>query len=172
KAAEQAAADTAMRTQSVLTYLANSLRSGDRQVPYSLVTATDLRSISPQATIAADSSSPPIVLNEWAAHDIGVKVGDPLTLEYYVWEEPGRLLTRTADFRIAAVVPIDGAAADRDLAPIYPGITEAKSLADWNPPFPIDLRRVRRSDEEYWDKYRTTPKAFISLEVGQSLWRS
>src|SRR5207244_7775651 len=77
-----------------------------------------------------------------------------------------------ADFRIAAVVPIDGAAADRDLAPIYPGITEAKSLADWNPPFPIDLRRVRRSDEEYWDKYRTTPKAFGPLEVGQSLWRS
>ena len=27
-------------------------------------------------------------------------------------------------------------------------------------------------DEDYWKQYRTTPKAFIPLEVGQALWRS
>src|SRR5207244_6854051 len=80
--------------------------------------------------------------------------------------------TRTSDFAVAAVVPIAGLAADRDLAPVYPGITEAKSLGDWDPPFPIDLSRVRKVDEEYWDRYRTTPKAFVSLDVGQRLWRS
>ena len=69
----------------------------------------------------------------------GAGKGDPLTLEYYVWEEPGRLLTRSAEFRIAAVVPIAGAAADRDLAPVYPGLTEARSVVDWDPPFPFDL---------------------------------
>ena len=89
-----------------------------------------------------------------------------------MWEEPGRLVTHRADFRIAAIVPIAGVAADRDLVPVYPGITEARSLLDWDPPFPIDLRRVRRIDEDYWDTYRTTPKAFIPLEVGQTLWRS
>ena len=41
----------------------------------------------------------PIVLNDWAARDLAVKVGDPLSLEYYLWEDPGRLVTRTADFR-------------------------------------------------------------------------
>src|SRR6185295_19683019 len=56
--------------------------------------------------------------------------------------------------------------------PVYPGISDTSSLRDWDPPFPIDLRRVRRVDEDYWDKYRTTPKAFVALEVGQSLWRS
>src|SRR5262249_51771421 len=100
------------------------------------------------------------------------RVGDPLVLEYYVWEEPGRLLTRTADFQVAAVVPIDGPAADRSFAPSYPGITEANTLADWDPPFPIDLKRVRPIDEDYWKKYRTVPKAFIPFEVGQALWRS
>ena len=35
--------------QPVLTYLANTIRSGDREVPYSLVTAIDLRSIAPVA---------------------------------------------------------------------------------------------------------------------------
>ena len=29
-----------------------------------------------------------------------------------------------------------------------------------------------RVDEDYWKQYRTTPKAFIPLEVGQRLWRS
>src|SRR5439155_2114902 len=77
-----------------------------------------------------------------------------------------------ADFRIAAIVPISGMAADRDLAPVYPGITEAKTLGNWDPPFPIDLRRIRPADEAYWETYRTTPKAFVPLDVGQRLWRS
>ncbi|PYR01564.1 MAG: hypothetical protein DMF97_07260 [Acidobacteria bacterium] len=171
-AVEAAAADAGMTPQSVLTYLANSVRSGNREVPYSLVTATDLRTIAPDTPLDPSSNPPPIVLNAWAARDLGVRAGDPLSLEYYVWEEPGRLLTRTADFQIAAVVPIAGAAADRDLVPVYPGITEAQTLGDWDPPFPIDLKRVRRVDEDYWKQYRTTPKAFVPLEVGQRLWRS
>ncbi len=79
-------------------------------------------------------------------------------------------MTRHAEFRLAAIVPI--AAGDRDMAPTYPGITDSPTLDDWDPPFPLDLRRVRPLDEEYWKMYRTTPKAFIPLEVGQDLWRS
>ena len=101
---------------------------------------------------------------------MGAEVGDPVTMEYYVWEEPGQLATRTADFRVAAIVPIE--TGDRDLAPTYPGISDSPSLADWDPPFPIDLRRIRPADERYWKQYRTTPKAFVPLEVGQRLWRS
>jgi putative ABC transport system permease protein len=171
-AVDRAAAANGVKTQPILTYLANSMRSGARQVPYSLVTATDLRTIGSAAALARDSSPPPIVLNDWTARDLKVRVGDPLTLDYYVWEDPGRLLSRTADFRVAAIVPLAGAAADRDFAPVYPGITEAAALADWDPPFPIDLGRVRPIDEDYWHRYRTTPKAFVSFEVGQRLWRS
>src|SRR6185503_3100214 len=115
---------------------------------------------------------PPIVINEWVARELDARAGDPLTLEYYVWQEPGLLETRTADFEIAAVVPLAGAAADRDLSPVYPGISEADTLGDWDPPFPIDLKRVRPQDEEYWKQHRATPKAFIAFEQGQALWRS
>ena len=76
--------------------------------------------------------------------------------------------TQTREFRVAAIVPIDGAAADRDLVPEYPGITDSDRVADWDPPFPIDLKRVRPVDEEYWDRYRATPKAFIPIERGQA----
>ncbi len=167
---EEAAAATGMTTRPVLTYLANAIRSGTREVPYSLVTAIDLASVAP--SIRHGSSRTPIVLNDWTARELGVEVGSPLTLDYYAWEEPGRLRTRSADFEVAAIVPIAGAAADRDLAPVYPGITEANTFSDWDPPFPIDLRKVRPVDEAYWKTYRTTPKAFIPLEAGQALWRS
>jgi ABC-type lipoprotein release transport system permease subunit len=167
--------DAAKRRKStarpVLTYLANTIRSGNHQVPYSLVTAMDLKAIAPSLVIAA-AGAPPVVINDWTARDLGVTVGDPLTLEYYVWEDPGVLRTKSAEFRIAAVVPIAGAAADRDLAPVYPGITAAQDFADWDPPFPIDLRRVRPQDEAYWKAYRTTPKAFIAFEDGRKLWQS
>jgi ABC-type lipoprotein release transport system permease subunit len=164
-----------MTARPVLTYLANSLRSGERQVPYSLVTAMDLSSVAPSvsfATSAGGAAAPPIVINDWTARELAVKIGDPLTLVYYVWQEPGLLETRSADFRVAAIVPIAGAAADRDLSPVYPGITEADTLGDWDPPFPIDLKRVRPIDEAYWKQYRTTPKAFIPLQEGQRLWQS
>ncbi len=173
RAATKAAADSGMKAQPVFTYLANSLRSHGREVPYSLVTAMDLRTLTSAPITDAGSLQPPsIVLNDWTARNLGAAPGDPIALEYYLWEEPGRLLTLSHVFRVAAVVPIEGAAADRNFAPAYPGITDADTIGTWSPPFPIDLRRVRKVDEDYWKKYRTTPKAFISLEAGQALWRS
>src|SRR6185503_2116830 len=61
---------------------------------------------------------------------------------------------------------------DRDMAPTFPGISDKPTLDDWDPPFPVDLKRVRKIDEQYWEQHRTTPKAFVSLEVGQRLWRT
>ena len=155
-----------------LTYLANSIRSGDREVPYSTITAIDTRVLGWSAPDAEKQQPGAIYLNEWTAKDLQVREGDPITLEYYVWETEGRLVTRTSDFRVARTLPMAGTAADRDLVPEYPGITDSDRVADWDPPFPIDLKRVRPVDEEYWKQYRATPKAFIPIERGQQLWSS
>ena len=80
----------------------------------------------------------------------------------------GRLGTRSADFTLAGVVPVSGS--DRDLVPVFPGISDSPTLESWDPPFPIDLRRVRPIDEEYWKQFRTTPKAYVPLAAGQRLW--
>ncbi len=169
-AAEHQATEMALRPHSVFTYLANTLKSGEHEVPYSLIAAIDPGAIAGLETTTGDR--PAIVLNDWTARDLGARIGDPLTLEYSVWEPPGRLARRTADFRITGVVPMQGLAADRTLAPVYPGMTDSNSMADWDPPFPIDLRRVRPQDEDYWKRYRTTPKAFVRFDIGQQLWRS
>ncbi len=174
-AALEAATGMGLQTQPVFTYLANSLRSGNREIPYSLVTAMDLPGSAPirtqpDALPAPDLQLPPITLTDWAARDLQVSTGATVTMEYYLWEEPGRLLSQTKAFRVDRVVPLS--AGDREMAPDYPGITDSPSLDDWNPPFPVNLRRVRLADEAYWRTYRTTPKAFIPLAVGQQLWRS
>jgi ABC-type antimicrobial peptide transport system permease subunit len=113
-----------------------------------------------------------LYLDDWAAKDLGAKIGDAVTLEYYYWEPSGSLITRTAAFPLTGVLPMTGIAIDRDLVPEYPGITGADTIGSWDPPFPIDLKRVRPRDEEYWKLYRTAPKAFISLKAGQDLWGS
>lgn len=175
--AAQSTGDT--RGSPFLTYLVNSIAGPAREVPYSLVTAVSdeqfraLSQASPLAPTQGEQNRvPPILLNDWAARDLNVKPGDPVTLEYYLWQHEGRLTTEKAEFQVAGVVKIAGLAADRDLVPEYPGITETDSLSDWDPPFPMDLGRVRPVDEDYWDKYRTTPKAFIPLSTGARLWGS
>ena len=89
-------------------------------------------------------------------------------MEYYAWEEPGRLVTRTATFTVAGVVPIS--AGGRDLSPTFPGITDSPTLDDWDPPFPVDLRACGSRTRSTGRQYRTTPKAFIPLETGQRMW--
>ena len=170
-AVEATAAALELHVEPVLTYLANQLRVGDRLTPYSLVTALNLAVVS-DAALGAAGAAPPVVLNRWAADDLDAAPGDTLTLEYYVWEDEGRLSTHETELGVVDVVPIEGAAADPDLAPNYPGITEANDVIDWDPPFDVDLSLIRPTDEDYWDDYRTTPKAFVPLDTGQQLWAS
>ena len=191
-----AARDLGRATMPLFTYLANTIRVGDRQVPYSLVSGLPLRAL-PDFGVrpgsdrgqtgvrrGSDPGSTPnlgaplrtipgpdaIVLNEWTARELAARPGDRVALEYYLWDAAGGLRTATADFTLAGIVPIAGVAADPRLAPEYPGITEARSLADWDPPFPLELSRVRPQDEQYWDDHRTTPKAFLDYERARELW--
>ncbi len=173
----EAAANTAceaagLAPSPVFTYLANEIRIGDRRMPYSLLTAIDF-SLLPPATAQLTpwrQDDVPIALNVWAARELGAKPGEEAEIEYYVWDALAGLQTRRARFVVERIVPIEGTAADRRLAPDYPGITGADRLSDWDPPFPLDLSRIRPQDERYWNERRTTPKAFIPYERGRDLW--
>ena len=64
-AATTTAKSLGLRTEPLLTYLANGIRVGGREVPYSVVTALD----SPPAPSDADG----ITLNQWTAHELAGK---------------------------------------------------------------------------------------------------
>jgi len=161
---------------SALAWLATGLTANGRTVPYSLVAAVGPDAAGDAALagmLAAPSSgAPPIVVNEWTARELGATIGMPIEIEYLRWADEGRLVTERSMFRIAGIMPMRGVAIDRRWAPEYPGITSADNVTDWDPPFPIDLTRIRPADEAYWDEYRAAPKAFVRLDSGQALWRT
>ena len=185
--------------KSVFTYLAKDIRLTDKPtgVPFSMVSAIDfddefalLDSAGNRIPQLADDE---IVLNEWTAENIGAKVGDSIVVTYFEPETThGDQVERQADFKLVAIAgltePLDPfsvrrgvvtaavfdraptLANDPDLTPEVPGVTDAETIDNWDLPFKTD--NLRAEDDDYWNKYRTTPKAFVNLSIGRKLWRS
>ncbi|HEY5915695.1 MAG TPA: hypothetical protein VJA21_34345, partial [Verrucomicrobiae bacterium] len=147
----------------VLTYLANLIRCGEHSTPYSMVTAAG----APYAP--ADLRDDEILVNEWLAEDLQAKPGDNVEISYFVVDSGARLVERTNSFRVRNVVPLEGIYADRTLMPEFPGVAKAESTHDWDTGFPL-VYTIREKDEQYWKKYRGTPKAFVTLAAGQEMW--
>ena len=141
------------------------------QFRYSTVSGIDSQELLASARDRKESR-PPVWLNEWAAEDLGAKIGDPVTLDYYLWSDENGLTTASAQFALAGILPMTGLGGDATLTPDYPGISDAEDIRSWDPPFPVDLARVRKKDEDYWDRYRAAPKAIIALADAQRLWGS
>jgi ABC-type lipoprotein release transport system permease subunit len=168
------------RPQAVFTYLANTIAKGEKQIPYSTITGIDFATEPPLGPFKSTDGEPmpalkdeEIALNSWAAEDLGAKVGDAIEITYFEPESThGRVREKTARFRLAGIVALEGLAADPDLTPQMPGVTDRLSIGDWDAPFPFEPGRVRKQDEEYWDEHRTTPKAFVSLATARRLWSS
>lgn len=175
RAIHESATELDLESSEVLTYLANSIEANGRQVPYSTVTALQdwpeslrLRGAGSASPVEAGE----IVLNEWAAADLSAGPGDAVTLSYYVVGPGSSLETSSREFRVAGVARMAGAALDRDYAPSYRGMSEKGRMSDWDPPFPMDLRLIRSRDEDYWNRYRAAPKAFVNLAEAKGLWAS
>jgi putative ABC transport system permease protein len=177
---QRAASEAGATTLPVLTYLANTLATDRGSVPYSTIAAMDLARYAqlsgPPGWQPAEAdytvAGPYIWLNAWAAEDLQAQPGEAITVEYFLWSDHRGLETRSTSFVYAGAVPMAGAGGDRTLTPEYPGITDAENVMSWDPPFPVDLSRVRDRDEDYWDEWRAAPKAFIALPSGQMLWPS
>ena len=163
-----------------LTYLANTIASGERKIPYSTVTAVDFSSEWPAGPLLDLKGEPirqladdRIVLNAWAAEDLQAEVGQTVSLTFFEPESTeGQLREITVDFQVAAIAQLAGAADDPAFTPEVQGVTDQDSISDWDPPFPFDSKRIRDKDEQYWDDHRAAPKAFVSLAAGQELWGS
>lgn len=159
-----AALASATNAVGVLTYFVNELRAGERATPYSMVTATGAPIVPPEMR------DDEILINDWLAKDLNAKPGDTVKLTYYVVGAMRQLEEQSASFRVRAVIPLAGPAADRTLMPDFPGMANAQNCRDWDAGFPITLDRIRDQDNKYWEEHKGTPKAFVTLAAGQKLW--
>jgi ABC-type lipoprotein release transport system permease subunit len=181
-------------SQSVLVYLANYITAKkdgkEAKIPYSTIAAVDFQAKPPLGPLVTTDGRKftaipdgEIVLNSWAADDmkaqgVELKLGDEITLEYFLPETThGQTREVSVRPKLAGIVELSGIANDPNFTPELKGVTDQESIANWDPPFPYDARRVRSvkpndQDERYWDQYKATPKAFVSLDYGQHLWGS
>ncbi len=195
---EDTLADAAMELDAnaagVFAYFVNEIRRGDKATPYSMVVAIgvtkggsfkaeglgdaqrDNPSGHPQASLEAATltamGADQIAINDWLAEDLDAKVGDVVTLRYYVVGPNQELHEESRTLTVAQIVPLAGAAADPNLMPEFPGLADAENCRDWKPGIPVDLDKIRSKDEAYWDSHRGTPKAFVTLEAGRSMWHN
>lgn len=162
-----------------MVYLANSIHPVDKpenEIPYSVIAALDPSMKKPLGPFLPNGinelKDDEIVLIEWPDSPLDVKPGDKIRVRYFEPEHQGRPREKHADFRLKGFVPLQGASADAGLTPNFPGITDQLTLRRWDPPFPYDNRRIKRRDDQFWEDYRTTPKAYITLAKGKELWES
>ncbi len=165
---DEPVADAAMKAADgavgVLTYFVNELRCGGRTTPYSMVTAM---SPGPGSPIPMSMSDDEILINQWLADDLEAKVGDSIELSYFVTGSTRNLQEQKFAFRVRGVLSMQP---DPELMPEFPGLSKVDNCRDWDRGIPIDLSKIRKCDEDYWERYRGTPKAFITLAAGQKLW--
>jgi len=146
----------------ILTYFVNEISIDGRSTPYSFVSSLN------DSSLKRDE----IILNDWTAEDLNAGKGDTVTLTYYVIGPLRQLTSKSNRFTVKDIVPIQGRYGDRTLMPHLPGLSDAGNCRDWNTGIPIDLNKIRDKDEDYWDEYRGTPKAFINLDKAVDLWRN
>jgi ABC-type antimicrobial peptide transport system permease subunit len=144
----------------IFSYFVNDFMVGDKQTPYSFV-STDESLLGNQMAVS-----------EWLAKDLNAKVGDKVKVSYFEVGPLRRLVQKDTTFVISAVFKLEGKKADPQLAPVIPGLSDAGNCRDWKTGVPVDLKKIRSIDEEYWNNHKGTPKAYISPETARKLWHN
>lgn len=150
--------------QNILTYFVNSFNYDNRKTPYSFVSAV--------SDNYYNISETGIIINSWLANDLDANIGDSITLDYFVIGPMRSLKEKSNIFVVQDIIPVNQEPKNRALMPNFPGLSNAESCGDWDAGIPIDLTEIRDKDEDYWNNYKGTPKAYISLGRGTKLWEN
>ena len=148
----------------VLTWLANSISSASGSTPYSFISAV------PGDHLITIPGPFDIMINGWLAADLSCGVGDSVTVSYFLSGDDNQLTETCRRFRVSTIVPLVEPWRDSLLMPAFPGITGSRSCTDWDAGIPLDMKRIRDKDEQYWDDHAGTPKAFIRYSTAVMLW--
>jgi len=148
----------------LLTYLANRITSDNKSTPYSFVSAL------PRSLYSDVADGNGMIINQWMAADLAVTAGDTVKMFWYSPDSLNNLVEKSGDFIVKSIADMKGVWADSLLMPEFPGIAGKESCSDWDAGVPVEMDEIRQQDEEYWNKYRGTPKAFISYEKGMEIW--
>lgn len=171
EAACQAATEVNLVGKSVLVHLANRITLGDKDLAYSVVVGiSDPLGFGPDRLMAPPAGQ--AFLLDFPNSPFSGTKSSELVLDYFPAEHNGEPRESRTKLPLAGRLSPKGMAVDFDLAPEFPGITDKLSLAEWNPPFPYDNKRIKPIDDTFWKEFRASPKVVLDLKTAQGLFGS
>jgi hypothetical protein len=112
-----------------LTYLVNSISCGGKKTPYSFVEA---------GPVPADMRDDEVAINQWLADQIGAAPGSRLEVAYYRLTPSNTFVEETRTLTVHSVMPMDALGVERELAPMFPGLSDVENCRDWDVGMPMD----------------------------------
>jgi len=147
----------------MFSYLANSIASKSTAIPYSFVTAVDEYN---NEILQKDE----VILSDYSAKRLNVQVGDEVYIRFFISQDFKTLQTDSVLLRVKKVVPLVELMADSTLSADFPGISDVERCTEWDSDLPINMDLITSEDEEYWELYRSTPKAILPYEAVADKW--
>lgn len=147
----------------LFSYLANSIEKNGRSIPYSFVTAMDKYA-------GEQLENNEAILSDYSANQLNAKAGDTISMTYFASKDLKTLKTDTVTLRVKKIVPLAELQADKTLSADFPGLSDVERCTDWDSDLPIDMDLITAEDENYWELYRSTPKAVIAYSAVAGDW--
>ena len=171
----------------ILSYLVNEIRVNDKSVPYSVGTG-----IGPQSAKILGIKVPSkneVCVHHWLSDDtenggLDIVTGDTINISYYSVINTREFTTvgdelddnglkdesDKRELKVTSIIPKDHPGLKMNWVPKFPGLETAKTLRSWESGLPLDTKKIRPEDEQYWDNYRATPKIFIPIDFARASW--
>ena len=167
-------------------YLLNEIYATDRTAPnerysmYSIIAGIDPNQAAPLGPFRPSSADNnfqladnEILLTDWLANDLQVAVGDSVSATWHAVGSDGDLPEIKRTFQVAGILKeSDSFQIDSGLTPFVEGVTDVDDFGDIKQPFEMDMDRLTGSDDDYWEKFKASPKAFLSLANAAEIWKS
>lgn len=144
--------------------------AGSRRVSIALADQSSIGSRSASYGVAAWIEGEPPGINEWAAKDLGWSKDQPITTSLLLARPDGSYGFHEASLNPARLLPMKGLGGEPAFVPAISGVTDAKRVDDWDPPFPLDHKRITQRDEDYWEQHRAAPRLLLAREDLKGAW--
>lgn len=96
------------------------------------------------------------------------KLKPPVSLTCFTTDEYRRISNKTQVFNVVSIA--SDTMISSILTPDIPGLTDVSDCSRWISGLPINLKRIKDEDKDYWELYKSKPKVYLNFAQAQQLF--